>query len=65
MELTVNGDTVVVEGPVDVPRLLAHLDLPDTGVAVAVNGVVRPKGRWGEEIGEYSEIDVLTAVQGG
>lgn len=65
MELTVNGDTVVLEGPVDVPALLAHLDLPDTGVAVAVNGVVRPKTRWDEEISAYAEVDVLTAVQGG
>lgn len=65
MELTVNGDTVHVDGPVDVPALLAHMGFPDEGVAVAVDGVVRPKIRWSEEIGEYAEIDVLTAVQGG
>ncbi|GAA4642502.1 sulfur carrier protein ThiS [Gordonia humi] len=65
MELTVNGDDIRIDGPVDVPRLLEHLGLPDTGVAVAVDGVVRPKTRWAEEIGEYAEIDILTAVQGG
>ncbi|MGO3327457.1 sulfur carrier protein ThiS [Gordonia sp. (in: high G+C Gram-positive bacteria)] len=65
MELTVNGDAVQIDGPVDVRRLLAHMGFPDEGVAIAVDGVVRPKSRWSEEIGEYAEIDVLTAVQGG
>ncbi|MCF8604240.1 sulfur carrier protein ThiS [Gordonia sp. HY442] len=65
MEFTVNGDTAQIDGPVDVPKLLAHMGFPDEGVAIAVDGVVRPKSRWSEEIGEYAEIDVLTAVQGG
>lgn len=65
MEFTVNGDTTQIDGPVDVPKLLAHMGFPDEGVAIAVDGVVRPKSRWSEEIGEYAEIDVLTAVQGG
>lgn len=65
MELTVNGAAVHLDGPVGVPELLAHMEFPDEGVAVAVDGVVRPKSRWSEEIGEYAEVDVLTAVQGG
>ncbi|WP_132992839.1 sulfur carrier protein ThiS [Gordonia zhaorongruii] len=65
MELVVNGDAVVLDSPVDVPGLLAHLELPDTGVAVAVDGVVRPRSRWAEELPVYATIDVLTAVQGG
>ncbi|MFC3850517.1 sulfur carrier protein ThiS [Corynebacterium hansenii] len=37
------------------------------GVAVAVDGVVLPRERWGATVGELapSAIDVLTAVQGG
>lgn len=37
------------------------------GVAVAVDGVVLPRERWGSTVGELepSAIDVLTAVQGG
>ena len=65
MELVVNGDTVTVDGPVDVAGLLAHLDLPDTGVAVAIDGIVRPKTRWDEPVPAYAQVDVLTAVQGG
>jgi len=48
-----------------VAQLLTSLDLPDTGVAVAVNGVVRPKVEWSSVLPEYAEIDILTAVQGG
>ncbi|MFM9377090.1 sulfur carrier protein ThiS [Gordonia sp. VNK21] len=65
MEFTVNGDQVRMPGTPDVYALLAHLELPDEGVAVAVEGVVRPRTQWGEPVPEYSRIDVLTAVQGG
>lgn len=65
MEIVVNGDRVALDGPVDVGGLLARLDLPDTGVAVAVDGAVRPKARWSTEIPDGAVVDVLTAVQGG
>lgn len=65
MELTVNGDTVTLDRAPTVSQLLTHLDLPDCGVAVAVDGVVRPKTEWGTVLQPYAEIDILTAVQGG
>lgn len=65
MELTVNGDTVTLDEAPTVSQLLVHLDLPEKGVAVAVNGVVRPKGEWDQVLNPYSELDILTAVQGG
>lgn len=65
VEVTVNGSAVVFDRAPDVPMLLAHLGLPDRGVAVAVDGMVRPQARWTEPIGAYSRVDVLTAVQGG
>ncbi|WP_026917601.1 sulfur carrier protein ThiS [Gordonia shandongensis] len=65
MELTVNGDVVVLDEAPTVTGLLAHLDLPDRGVAVAVNGLVRPKAEWEQPLPAYAEVDVLTAVQGG
>ncbi|NLG45592.1 sulfur carrier protein ThiS [Gordonia sp. (in: high G+C Gram-positive bacteria)] len=65
MELTVNGDTRTFDETLTVAQLLTSLDLPDTGVAVAVNGVVRPKVEWSSVLPEYAEIDILTAVQGG
>lgn len=65
VELTVNGVTVTLPERPDVAALLAHLNLPDCGVAVAIDGVVRPQSRWSEPIPPYAVVDVLTAVQGG
>lgn len=65
VELTVNGSKVMLPEAVDVRGLLAHLDLPDCGVAVAIDGVVRPQSRWDEPVSAYAVVDVLTAVQGG
>lgn len=65
VELTVNGSTVTLDSTPDVAALLAHLELPDCGVAVAINGVVRPQSQWGEPVPAYAVVDILTAVQGG
>ncbi|MGB3303368.1 sulfur carrier protein ThiS [Gordonia sp. (in: high G+C Gram-positive bacteria)] len=65
MELTVNGDTVTLDEAPTVAQLLTHLDLPETGVAVAVNGIVRPKSEWDQVLLPFAELDILTAVQGG
>ncbi|MEZ5212847.1 sulfur carrier protein ThiS [Gordonia sp. PP30] len=65
VELTVNGEAVTFDREPDVAGLLARLDLPERGVAVAIDGVVRPRSRWDEPIGRYAVVDVLTAVQGG
>jgi sulfur carrier protein len=48
-----------------VHTMLSSLGLPDKGIAVAVDGVVFPRARWGEEVGRGWTVDVLTAVQGG
>lgn len=65
VELTVNGAAVSLPQPPDVPALLAYLELPDRGIAVAVDGAVRPRSRWGEPIPAHAVVDVVTAVQGG
>ncbi|WP_425552997.1 sulfur carrier protein ThiS [Gordonia caeni] len=65
MELTVNGSPVTLDAAAGVTGLLAQLGLPDCGVAVAVDGVVRPQGRWDLPIADGAVVDVLTAVQGG
>ncbi|MGB3698480.1 MAG: sulfur carrier protein ThiS [Gordonia sp. (in: high G+C Gram-positive bacteria)] len=65
MELTVNGDVVTFDAAPTVAELLTRLDLPDCGVAVAVDGVVRPSADWDRPLKPFAEIDILTAVQGG
>lgn len=65
VELTVNGSPVTLASPIDVTGLLAHLGLPDCGVAVAIDGMVRPQSRWAEPVPADAVVDILTAVQGG
>lgn len=65
MELTVNGDDRQVLDGTSAQTLLEQLGLPDKGVAIAVNGAVHPRSRWGEALPAYADIEVLTAVQGG
>ncbi len=65
VELTVNGSAVVMAGVPDVADVLEHLGLPDRGVAVAIDGAVRPRSRWVEPVPAGAVVDVITAVQGG
>ncbi|MFF0493851.1 sulfur carrier protein ThiS [Nocardia sp. NPDC003482] len=63
--VTVNGEDHEFAEPPTVRELLRRLDLPDKGIAVAVDGAVFPKSRWDEPVGRGWAIEVLTAVQGG
>ena len=63
--VTVNGVDHDVDADITVAGLLQRLDLPDQGVAVAVDGVVRPRSTWGDGVTAGARIEVLTAVQGG
>jgi sulfur carrier protein len=49
-----------------VATVLALLDAPPSGVAVAVDGEVVPRAAWAATVvPEGSVVEVLTAVQGG
>ncbi|GAA0916033.1 sulfur carrier protein ThiS [Virgisporangium aurantiacum] len=67
MNVTVNGtnrETPAGSTVDDVVRELSPTN--DRGLAVAVNGEVVPRYRWGvTPLGEGDSIEILTAVQGG
>jgi sulfur carrier protein len=63
--LTVNGEEREFAEFTTATELLILLGLPDKGVAIAVDGSVHPRSRWGEVLHDGSRIEVLTAVQGG
>lgn len=66
MIVTVNGDEHSLADGATVRALITALDLPEEGVAVAVDGAVVPGSGWDETVlGAGAEVDVLTAVQGG
>jgi thiamine biosynthesis protein ThiS len=66
MRLTVNGDDLVVDGPLTVRGLLEHLKLTEGPVAVERNRVIVPRAEHGQEqLTEGDEIEVVHFVGGG
>lgn len=66
--IVVNGTPREIAGGHTVAELLQQLDLDPAarGVAVAVDGEVVPRARWGEHgIAEGARVEVLAAMQGG
>ena len=63
--ITLNGEPTEADGAT-IADLLARLDLPDRGVAVAVDAEVVPKSEWaGYVVEDGAHVEVVTAVQGG
>ncbi len=65
MDVRINGEPRSIVATT-VAGLLHELAAPETGVAVAVNGVVVPRSeREGRELRPGDDIEVLRAVGGG
>ena len=66
MNVLVNGKPTTLETGATVESVLATLDVPDRGVAVAVDAEVVPRGEWpAHELNEGARVEVLRAIQGG
>jgi sulfur carrier protein len=66
MSIYINGDPSDVAPGTTVSGLLAALDAPTRGVAVAVDAEVIPRGEWETfAVADDSRVEVLIAVQGG
>ncbi|MDR7279435.1 sulfur carrier protein ThiS [Catenuloplanes atrovinosus] len=66
MRVTVNGDERDLAERLTVADAVAELSGRSSGVAVAVNGEVVPRGRWAETpLSDGDRIEVLSAAQGG
>lgn len=64
--VAVNGEGRDVPAGSTVADLARILELPESGVAIAVDDDVVPAARWSQvSLRADAEIDVLTAVQGG
>jgi len=66
MEIQVNGTPRTVADGTTVAGLLASLDMPASGIAVAVDGEVCTRA-WHDRtvLAAGAEVEILTAVQGG
>jgi sulfur carrier protein len=66
MKVLVNGKPTELTAGATVQSVLAVLDVPERGVAVAVDAEVVPRGEWPEhELNEGARVEVLRAIQGG
>lgn len=66
MQVWINGDARELDFPASVTDALAAAELPQVGVAVAVDGEVVPRASWASfSLVEGARVEVLTAVQGG
>ena len=60
-----NEESVEIDDGASVTQLLSHLDIPEKGIAVAVDWAVVPRSEWHCGLTEGARVDVVTAVQGG
>ena len=66
MKLTVNGQPREHSDGVTLAEVVTQLTVAPSGVAVALNGVVVPRGSWSATaLSDDDNVEVLTAVQGG
>ncbi|MFJ7082280.1 sulfur carrier protein ThiS [Streptomyces griseus] len=66
VSVSVNGEARAVVAGTALDALVATVTPARSGVAVAVNESVVPRGRWAATtLGEGDRVEILTAVQGG
>jgi len=66
MKLMVNGEPREHYDGVTLAEVVTQLTVAPSGVAVALNGVVVPRGSWSATpLSDDDSVEVLTAVQGG
>lgn len=65
VRIVVNGDATELAPESSVADLVTVLGLPDRGIAVAVDGELVPRGQWTKLLDNDSQVEVVTAVQGG
>ena len=63
--ITLNGRPAEADG-LTLAELLARMEVPSRGVAVAVDAEVVPRGEWPTfVVPDGAHVEVVTAVQGG
>ncbi|MDC5699162.1 sulfur carrier protein ThiS [Intrasporangium calvum] len=66
MNVIVNGEERLVPPDTTVAGLVAALDLPSRGIAIALDRVIVPRSLWASErLSPGAEVEIVTAMQGG
>lgn len=65
-EITLNGETVVLEETTSVEELISVRYPSTTGIAVAIDGIIVPRSKWNTtDLPAGGKVEVVTAVAGG
>ena len=66
MRITLNGNERSTTDGCSVAELVAQVSERTSGIAVAVNGEVVPRGSWSDTVlAAGDRVELVTAVQGG
>lgn len=66
MKVRINGDDREVADGSTVADVIGQLDVPPTGIAVALDGAVVPRSTWERtSVSPGAAFEVLTAMPGG
>jgi sulfur carrier protein len=66
IEITLNGNSMRLSGPLTIGALLSQLTLKTEGCALAVNAVVIARSSWSEaQINDGDDIAIFQAIAGG
>lgn len=66
IDIEVNGEPHRIPEPITLRELLGLLELPDQGVALAVNRSVVPRQQWtARQVAPSDRIEIVRAIGGG
>ncbi len=66
MEIILNNKVQAIKDKSNLTDLVAELQLPEKGIALAVNNAVVPKNEWQSfELSEQMKVTLIRATQGG
>lgn len=66
MNVVANGTRRELDDGANLADLLAQMEVPDRGIAVAVDGRLVSRTDWHQTaLADGAQVEVLTAVQGG
>lgn len=66
VEILINGTTMQIIKDSSVADLVSQLELPNAGVALAINGSVIPKSTWASvTLTDKDRIELISIAQGG
>lgn len=66
MKVVVNNKEVEISDQATINALISEMNMPDKGIAIAINNEVIPKGNWSEfKLEKEMRITLIKATQGG